>query len=243
MALETHWAQITSDVPPRLPAVISNACPLSITLSLLEQADSFSLPYRLREKAVSLFLATGVHQILANRFCGPISQGSPPSLFVGLEVHHRPAARVEPQWHQAVGRTNVPLRFCFSFEYITCSFPPPASQSSSLSVIPRGSYISVNLVQRRIIQRLDDSLWGLPGGFPLLALLGSLWGCRNSLDCSVSFIRFWSKVIGWSGQRGCWGHPGQTSQQLRHWVRHEEIPHHLHPEHEHCPGPRDGPVQ
>lgn len=83
MALETHGAQITSDAPPRLPTAITNACPFSITLSLLEKADLFSLPYRLREKAMSLFLATGVHQILANRFWGMPSQDSHiPSLWV-----------------------------------------------------------------------------------------------------------------------------------------------------------------
>lgn len=81
MALETHGAQITLDAPPGLPTVTTNACPFSITLSLLEGADLFSLPYRLREKAV--FLATGVHQILANRFCGTLSQDSHiPSLWV-----------------------------------------------------------------------------------------------------------------------------------------------------------------
>lgn len=83
MALETHGAQITLDAPPGLPTAITNACPFSRTLSLLEGADLFSLPYRLREKAVSLFLATGVHQILANRFCGTLSQDSHiPSLWV-----------------------------------------------------------------------------------------------------------------------------------------------------------------
>lgn len=83
MALETPGAQITSDAPPGLPTAITNACPFSITLSLLEEVNLFSLPYRLKEKAVSLFLATGVHQILANRLCGPLLQDSHiPSLWV-----------------------------------------------------------------------------------------------------------------------------------------------------------------
>lgn len=83
MALETPGAQITSDAPPGLPTAITNTCPFPITLSLLEEVNLFSMPYRLKEKAVSLFLATSVHQILANRLCGPLSQDSHiPSLWV-----------------------------------------------------------------------------------------------------------------------------------------------------------------
>lgn len=97
--------------------VITHSCPFSITLSL-EEANLLSLPYRLREKAVSLFLATCVPQILANRFCGTLSRDSHiPSLW---------ALRFVITWllgQASVGRwwdiRTVP---CFSFEFITCSF-------------------------------------------------------------------------------------------------------------------------